>query len=140
MLLRYIIAVIVACVLTAGGFGVAASLKQGILKGIRQGLREQKVAGTLPPELQNLDLDTWVPGDVGIQVSSSAMKRMAAAEFILNGWFVWVPLVIAICLGTTALFSRSAKTQGLQFSFYRSGRTQVLVNAGSMNASHSPPP
>ncbi|SFJ11135.1 hypothetical protein [Planctomicrobium piriforme] len=103
---KFLIAAVIASIITAGGFALAAYLKQLVLQEIRNSLREAKAAGTLPPEMQDLDLDNFMRMDIGIELSSQAMTRATIVDALRGLWYIWVPIVFAVCLGIAALLGR----------------------------------
>ncbi len=100
MLIRYGLATVTCCILIAGAFAYASHARTTFLAEFRQSLREAKETGELPPELENVDLETVTPEGFDIEVTQSQMTRLLVGDVITGFWFIWVPLIIAICFGT----------------------------------------
>ena len=107
MPLRYFFALAASCLLVIAGFAVSKHLRDSFAEELRQSLREAAAAGKLPKELEGVDLDTWTPAGVDIKVTASQENRLMVASLLSNLWFVWIPVVCAICFGTAHLLGRS---------------------------------
>lgn len=109
--LPYLIAGTVACVIVAGGIVFvrhSRGLLQARLEAARRQLGVEEEQGRLPPEWQGGDLENLHSGDVGLKVPDGDMTRIAVAELLATFWYVFVPMVLATCLGTAALCSRES--------------------------------
>ncbi len=108
-MLRYGIALIVAAVIIIAGFAfvrltygeIEANFEQQ-----RQRLKQQKADGTLPDHWKNVDLDTMKYTDFGMRVTRGMQIRLDLSMWLVELWFVMIPLVVAICLGAAYLLSR----------------------------------
>jgi hypothetical protein len=101
------VAFFVGCLLTAGGFAFCVRTQQAVLESIRQKIRDEKIAGKLAPELQDVDIETFIPGDdFGVELSKGMVRRLAFADFLQGLWFIWVPALFALCIGAGALCGR----------------------------------
>lgn len=105
MLLRYGIAVIVACIITAGGFGLAQHLRSSFIAELRQHLRTMKAEGKLPQELESVDIDNFTPEGWEVRLTEGQERRLKTADWLRYGWHIWVPVVfvasIAVAYFTT---------------------------------------
>jgi len=74
---------------------------------LRQSLREQKQAGKLPAEWQDIDPDTVDISKLGFQmkVPRGMETRLQIALLLTDLWYVWVPSVVVVCF-VMALFIR----------------------------------
>jgi hypothetical protein len=95
----------VAAVIIALGFAYSwltmRSLHAQIADHIGQSLREQKQAGTLPPEWQGIDPDTADVeklGDFQMQLPRGMETRLQISLWINDLWYLWAPLVVAVCV------------------------------------------
>jgi hypothetical protein len=103
---RYLIALAVAAVLIAAGALYVWLTFRSFDDQIRQSLRRQQQAGTLPPEFQGIDIDTANIRDIQIQVTRGQEARMQAAFLLSDFWYVWAPLAVAVCLGVATLIGQ----------------------------------
>jgi hypothetical protein len=103
---RLLIALLVAFAVIAGGFVFCAFSERKLLAEMRQGLRDAKAAGTLPPELQSIDVETMPLADVGVPVSRSLMRQAAIANWLENLAVILIPLVIGTCVLAAVLGGR----------------------------------
>jgi hypothetical protein len=60
--------------------------------------KRQKEDGTLPEYMQDLDLDSLKPEDMGYPVASGMHRRLDLAMFMKQFWYVLIPLTVAFCL------------------------------------------
>ena len=72
--------------------------KAALQSQVRADLRQMKADGTLPPELENLDIDTADFEGWDVEVSEGMMLRAEIANALAGLWFVWIPLVVSVCL------------------------------------------
>ncbi|WP_437227823.1 hypothetical protein SH661x_000574 [Planctomicrobium sp. SH661] len=108
---RYLVAIVLAALIVAGGFFYVAWVRQSFLESVRAELRAQKAANSLPPELQDVDIETFVPNNMGFEVSSSVARAIIFADFLSACWAIWVPLVFTVCLGGVAVFHWLKRTR-----------------------------
>jgi hypothetical protein len=76
---------------------------------IRQSLRNQKQAGTLPPEWQSIDVETVdisKLGDFQMKVPHAMELRLQIALFLTDLWYVWIPIVVLLCLAMATIMRR----------------------------------
>jgi hypothetical protein len=106
MLKPYLIAVIAAALMVAGAFAFASLTRSEFIESLRQDLRDAKAAGTLPAEMQNIDIETLDPADMGVEVSPGQMRRLWLADVIENIWYLWAPMTVLVCLGIAAVFAQ----------------------------------
>ena len=71
---------------------------------VRQTFKQQKAAGTLPPEFQDVDTDTVdrLP-DMQMSLPHPWETRLKMAMWIEDYWYLLAPLVVIVCLGVAAL-------------------------------------
>ncbi len=96
---RYIIAIVMAGLITGAGFGLARYLHNSFLERFHQSLHEAAAAGTLPKEFEGVDLDNVPLENLELGVGASDEIRIKIADWLSYGRYVWVPLVCAACLG-----------------------------------------
>jgi len=95
----------VAALVIIVGFGFSWQTTRSFHDQLRQSLREQKQAGELPAEWQGIDPDTVDISKLGFQmkVPRGMETRLQIALLLTDLWYVWVPLVVAVCF-VIALF------------------------------------
>jgi hypothetical protein len=79
---RYVIAIVMAGLITGAGFGVARYLHNSFLERFHQSLHEAAAAGTLPKELEGADLDTVPLEGLEFRVSASDETRIKIADWL----------------------------------------------------------
>ena len=99
-MLRYIIALIVATLIIGGGVVFVRSTFGELNNQLRQQLRAQKAAGTLPVRLQNTDVDRVTVGDdFAMQVSTDMQIRLDIAQWLDGFWPFLVLIIMVLCVG-----------------------------------------
>lgn len=112
--MRYIIATVVSAVLIGGVVLYIRQTKQILEQTMRQALLKQQLAGTLPPELQGVDIQTAdlsKLGDFAIQLPSALHRRIQVTMALTDWWYIWGTLVLIACFGSAALFGLATKRQ-----------------------------
>jgi hypothetical protein len=104
--MRYVIALVVAALLIGGGFLFVHQTYRSVQELVRQGLRKQKQAGTLPPELQNVDIDAAELLDMQIQLPAAWETRLKVAFLLQDWWYIWMPLTVSGCIAVAAVVCR----------------------------------
>jgi hypothetical protein len=104
--MRYVVALLVACLLIGAGTLYVRLAHRSIEFKLREALRRQKEAGTLPPELQDVDPDAAALADMQVKLSRGDETRLQAAMWLSDLWYVLAPLTVAICLGAAWLIGR----------------------------------
>jgi hypothetical protein len=104
--MRYFIAIVVAALLIGGGFLFVHQTWRSLDEMVRDGMRKQKLAGTLPPELQNVDIDAGKLPDFQMQLPAAWETRVKVAMALGDWWYIWTPLTVVGCLSVAALFGR----------------------------------
>jgi hypothetical protein len=103
----YVLASVAAASLIGGAI-LYIRQTDGVLKqALRQSLLKQQQAGTLPPELQGLDLQTVDLGKFGdfqMQLPAAVETRLKLSYLLADYWYVWGPMVVVLCFGMAALF------------------------------------
>jgi hypothetical protein len=56
--------------------------------------------------MQGMDIDTVDLSNYTVRVPGELMDRQYAARLLAAAWWLWVPLVVDICLGVVALAGR----------------------------------
>lgn len=105
-LTRFLMSLVAAGLIIGGGFMFCTLAEKRLINEARQALRQAKAAGTLPPELQNVDLETMPLEDVGIPVGKSTMRMVTVADRLSQFAVFLVPLVIIACVGAAWLLGR----------------------------------
>jgi hypothetical protein len=103
---RYVSTLLLALAIVAVGFSVGSFLKRSAIASIRTQMKNAAQAGKLTEEFAAIDWDSASLEDLEFEVEPQIEQKLAVADFILELWFVWVPLLFAICLGIAYLTSR----------------------------------
>ena len=106
---RYLPAFAAACLLVLGGIAFCIHTKRAVIETVRERMREEKRAGELPDELVDVDIDTFEPSGVDIELPENLMTRMTLADFLSNFWIVLVPAVFVVCFGVAGAFPRHSQ-------------------------------
>lgn len=101
--MRYGIALGVAALVVLLGGLFPVQTKRSILADFRRQIREEKAAGTLPPEMQHLDPETATMEGFAFELPAQVVARITIADIIQGYWFVLVPFVVFGCCGAAAL-------------------------------------
>ncbi len=101
--MRYWVALVVAGLIIALGVMFVWHTQRSSEERFRQGLREARIKGTLPP---GIDPDPANPGDFGIMLSAAEMRRVEIANLFVAWRFVLIPLVLIVSLGVARLLRR----------------------------------
>jgi hypothetical protein len=112
--MRYIIALVVAALLIGGVVLYIRNTDRAIEQAIRQALLNQKLAGTLPPELQGIDpqtADLSKLGDFGMKLPAALEHRLQLTYYLTDFWYIWAPLIVLVCMGAAVLFGIMSKAQ-----------------------------
>jgi hypothetical protein len=112
--MRYVIATVVSAMLIGGVVLYIRQTSRLIEQTMRRALLKQQLAGTLPPELQGVDIQTAdlsKLGDFGMTVPAALMRRIRMTMALTDWWYIWGPLVLIVCFGSAALFGRATKCE-----------------------------
>ncbi len=101
--MRYWVALAVAVLIIALGVLFVWHTQHSIEQRFRQGLREARVKGMLPP---GIDPEQANPGDFGIMLSAAEMRRVEIANLFIARRFVLIPMVLIVSLGVARLLRR----------------------------------
>src|SRR5207248_2086999 len=106
--MQYAIWMGVAALVIIVGFGFSWLTIRSFHAQIRQSLREQKQSGRLPVEWQGIDPDTVDISKLDLQMKlpSGTETRLQIAFSLTNLWYVWVPLVVAMCFVMAMIIRR----------------------------------
>jgi hypothetical protein len=108
--MRYAVALVVAAAITGCLIFYVRRTDRVIEQAIRQMLAKQQQAGTLPPELQDIDprtADLGKLGDFQTSLPRGIERRVKLSYWLAGYWFVWVPLVVVLCLGVASMVGRA---------------------------------
>jgi hypothetical protein len=97
---RYIFAVVAACFVTATAFWLSWYWNKSLLDQFHQSLHKAAATGELPDELKGLNLDNVPLEGFDIKGDGGVLFRYELSTAIAGLWFLWIPMVFAICLGT----------------------------------------
>jgi hypothetical protein len=106
--MRVLIPLAVAALIIAAGGLFIWHTHYSVDQAIRNSLRQAKQAGTLPPELQDVDPDTAdlkIP-DTQIKLPSGLHQRLQIVYLLMDWRYILVPLILVAAFGITALLSR----------------------------------
>ena len=108
--IRYVLAFFSACLIIAGGTAFCAYVRQSFIEDFREELRKEKAAGTLPPELENVDIETISPFDgFDLEVSEQQIFKLDLAILLSEFWFIWVFVTFGACFGVAYLLGQAPK-------------------------------
>ena len=102
--MRYVLAIAAACLAVSAGFALSRYLYGSFVESFRQQLRAAAAAGKLPKEFEGVDLESVTPDWFDLRMSARDELRLKIAVMISHLWFVWVPMVFAICLGAAYFY------------------------------------
>jgi hypothetical protein len=102
--MRYVIALVAAALIIFGGVLFVSQTHQALIQRVRQSLKQLKWEGTLPPELQDIDIDATdrLP-DMQMSLPHYWETRLKAAMWLEDFWYLVAPLTVILCLGVAAL-------------------------------------
>ncbi|MCH7989442.1 MAG: hypothetical protein IID46_09900 [Planctomycetes bacterium] len=109
--IRYVLAFFSGCLILAGGVAFCASVRQSFIEDFREDLRKEKAAGTLPPELEDVDIETITPDGFDLEVSEGQIFKLSLADFITEFWFIWVFVIFGACFGIAYLLGKTPTPQ-----------------------------
>jgi hypothetical protein len=112
--MRYVVALVVAALLIGGVVLYIRQTDRVLEQAIRQALMKQQQAGTLPPELQGVDLQTVNLKEMGgfqMSLPVGLEQRLKLSLMLTDFWYVWGPLVVVICLGAASLVGFATKPE-----------------------------
>lgn len=98
---RYVIALIAAVLVIGGGIVFVQSTYsfQGeILERLKQDLKRQKQAGQLPDQVTDERIDRLTLEEVYVPLTQNQMIRIDITNLLINFWYLWIALVILVCL------------------------------------------
>jgi hypothetical protein len=108
---RYLAAAMIAGLLSASALAYGSQIRADFYERLRESFRQSKADGA--PELANVDIDTMQMSDFGIELSRKEIRKIQFAELIQGGWFVWMPLLLVLCLGAAYLWPHRPKSPPL---------------------------
>ncbi len=100
---RYIVAVAVSCLVTAAGLGISRHFHRSFVEHVRQSVRAAAAAGTLPKELEGVDLDNFKLENMEVRVDVGWSRRLMIADFLVGFWFVWIPVTFTVSIAIAYL-------------------------------------
>lgn len=107
MLLRILLGLTAWGLASALAWWFATRTRQKFEKELRSELRVMEADGTLPPELRGLDLDYVPLSGFGLEVSRGDLWRIWIADLLRSLWWIWMPLLLVICLLVAILYGKS---------------------------------
>jgi len=107
-MIRYLAAASIAALIIAGCFGFSRHIHRSFVERVRQSMRAAKADGTLPKELEGVDIEAENLEGLEVRVSESEERWLTLAWAIEGRWFLWVPVVIAAAFGIAHLMGRPA--------------------------------
>ena len=106
--MRYLLAIAVALAVIAAVLGYAGWLKHAMNSELRTMLVTLKLQGNLPAEL---DPETATMADLrgfDTELPESLKDKMLTYDLILRLSYIWVPVVVLVCLATAFFLPRGA--------------------------------
>ena len=104
---RYVVAFVSGCLIIAAGAFFCMSTRQKFIEHLRESVRAEQATGTLPLELKDVDPDAITPEGWNIESSPGDVYRVWIADMFSQFWFVFGPIVFAVCLGIAFLLGKS---------------------------------
>jgi hypothetical protein len=98
--MRYIVAIVLAGLIIAGGAWFVRHTEQSLRQRVRASIKEDQAAGRLPPDIEAEQVD---PADWGIELPRSEMLRVQIAEAVTAWRFVLASAVLLGSLGIARL-------------------------------------
>lgn len=98
--------ILTACVIICGGFAFCAVARRRFIAEARQAWQRAKADGTLPPELQQVDIEHMPLTDVGMRVSKSTLRMVSIAHWFVDFAIILIPVVIVFCVVSFILLGR----------------------------------
>ena len=105
--IHYILAIAIACLIVGLGFAIARYWSSTAVREMRERAKQEARSDKFPPELKGVDWDTAPLNDFNFELDAAARFKLQFAMILCNLWFVWVPIVFAVCVGTARLVKRS---------------------------------
>lgn len=103
---RYVLAVVAACFVTVTAFWLSWYWNKLLLDQFHQSLHKAAAAGELPNELRGMDLDNVPLEGFEIKVGSGVLFRRELSTAINRLWYLWIPVIFVICIGTAHVAGR----------------------------------
>ena len=105
--MRYVIALAAAALIIFAGALFVRQTDRSLKQFVRQSLKQQEAAGTLPPEFQDIDIDAAdrLP-DMQMSLPHSWELRRKTAMWLEDFWYLLAPLTVILCLGVAALVGK----------------------------------
>jgi hypothetical protein len=110
----YVMAMVVASMIVGGVMFYIQQTKRTFEQLVGQTLLKQQRDGTVPPELQDVDIEA---ADVSklhgfaITVPKALMRRIRIAMALTDWWYIWGPMVLIVCYGSAAWFEMPMKRE-----------------------------
>lgn len=103
--MAYRIALLTAALIIAAGFLVGWLMNRQVQAEIRRVFREKQEGGELSPELQQIDPEKIELQDFNVKLPASQMLRLDLARFLMHSWYLWAPVVTAMCFSCAAVIN-----------------------------------
>jgi hypothetical protein len=101
---RYLAAAMIAGLIAASALAYGSHIRAEFQRELRESFRQSKAGGAT--ELVNVDVETMQLSDFGIELSRKDIRKCQLANVIQDAWFVWSPLLLALCFGAAYLWPR----------------------------------
>ena len=96
--MKYLVSCFVAAVLVGALFSYAKNCRQQFLADFRDSLRQERDAGRLSPSVTDEEIAQATPAGWDTSLDAKTVQLVTRADFIERLWFLWVPVVLALCL------------------------------------------
>ncbi|MBD3673835.1 MAG: hypothetical protein HUJ26_09955 [Planctomycetaceae bacterium] len=96
--MKYFVACLFAAAVIAALFYYAQSCRQQFLVEFRASLRQEWESGNLPESISEEEIETASPEGWNLSLESKTMNRLGRADIIERLWFLWIPVVVLLCL------------------------------------------
>jgi hypothetical protein len=105
--MRYVIALAAAALIILAGVLFVRQTYRSFNQFVRQTLKQQKLAGTLPPEFDDVDIDATdrLP-DMQMSLPHKWEIRLKAVMWMRDFCYLLAPLTVLLCLGVAALVGK----------------------------------
>ena len=102
----FLIGLMAAGVVVCAAVAFCAIARRRFVAEAQQALQQAKSDGTLPPELQQVDMENMPLADVGLRVSRLTFRMVSIAHCLADFAIILIPVVIATCVALAVLLGR----------------------------------
>jgi hypothetical protein len=105
--MKYVIALVASALIILAGILFVRQTYRSFNQYVRQTLKQQKLAGTLPPELNDVDIDAadQLP-NMQMSLPHHWEIRLKSVMWIEDFWYLLAPLTVMICVGVAAVVGK----------------------------------